>query len=91
MAEVMLLSGVTRSAFGAFSVNDPLTQGLLIGFLGSGLYFAIDRYEPIERWPSCSNFLLYYGQPQPCFTASVCLATDFSNSKIRLHEKAPAV
>jgi hypothetical protein len=23
----------------------PRTQGLLIGLLGSGLYFAIDRYE----------------------------------------------
>jgi hypothetical protein len=24
---------------------NPLTQGLLIGFFGSGLYFAVDRYE----------------------------------------------
>jgi hypothetical protein len=23
-----------------------LTQGLLIGFFGSGLYFAVDEYEP---------------------------------------------
>ena len=23
-----------------------LTQGLLIGFFGSGLYFAVDKYEP---------------------------------------------
>jgi hypothetical protein len=44
-----------------------------------------------ERWPSCSSFLLCYGQPQPCFTAPVCLATDFSSSTIHLHEKAPAV
>jgi hypothetical protein len=24
----------------------PLTQGLLIGFFGSALYFAVDKYEP---------------------------------------------
>ena len=24
----------------------PLTQGLLIGFFGSALYFAVNRYEP---------------------------------------------
>ena len=25
---------------------DPLVQGLAIGFFGSGLYFAVDKYEP---------------------------------------------
>ena len=27
-------------------INESATQGLLIGFFGSGLYFAVDRYEP---------------------------------------------
>jgi hypothetical protein len=26
----------------------PLVQGLIIGFLGAGLYFAVDYYEPNE-------------------------------------------
>jgi hypothetical protein len=49
------------------------------------------RLSRTERWPSCSSFLLCYRQPQPCFTAPVCLATDFSSSTIHLHEKASAV
>jgi hypothetical protein len=36
----------------------PLTQGLLIGFLGSGLYFAVDRYEPDRTVAFMLKFLV---------------------------------
>jgi len=36
----------------------PLAQGLLVGFLGSGLYFAIDRYEPDRTVAFMLKFLV---------------------------------
>ena len=36
----------------------PLAQGLLVGFLGSGLYFAIDRYEPDRTVAFMLKFLI---------------------------------
>jgi hypothetical protein len=35
-----------------------LTQGLLIGFFGSGLYFAVDRYEPDRTVAFMLKFLV---------------------------------
>ena len=36
----------------------PLIQGLLIGFLGSGLYFAVDKYEPDRTVAFVLKFLV---------------------------------
>ena len=48
MAAVMLPSGLSRRAHIPMSLASmaPLTQGLLVGFFGSALYFAVDKYEP---------------------------------------------
>ena len=35
-----------------------LTQGLRIGFFGSGLYFAVDRYEPDRTVAFMLKFLV---------------------------------
>jgi hypothetical protein len=42
----------------SFASMTPLTQGLLIGFLGSGLYFAVDRYEPDRTVAFMLKFLV---------------------------------
>jgi hypothetical protein len=36
----------------------PLIQGMLIGFFGSALYFAVDRYEPDEGMAALLKFLV---------------------------------
>ena len=36
----------------------PIIQGLLIGFLGSGLYFAVDKYEPDRTVAFVLKFLV---------------------------------
>jgi hypothetical protein len=54
----------------------------LIGFFGSGLYFAVDKYEPDRTVAFVLKCLVVmWGVPQS-FTARVCLASDFSNQKI---------
>src|SRR6185503_2500306 len=35
----------------------------------------------IEHWPSCSSFSSLCGVLLPCFTAPVCLATDFCSGR----------
>jgi hypothetical protein len=35
-----------------------LTQGLLIGFFGSALYYAVDRYEPDKTMAFMLKFLV---------------------------------
>jgi len=36
----------------------PLTQGMLIGFFGSALYFAVDKYEPDRTVAFMLKFLV---------------------------------
>jgi len=36
----------------------PLIQGLLIGFFGSALYFAVDKYEPDRAVAFMLKFLV---------------------------------
>ena len=64
-----------------FASMNPLTQGLLIGFFGSGLYFAVDRYEPDRALAFMLKLLVVMWGALPCFTAAVCLATDFSSGR----------
>jgi hypothetical protein len=59
-----------------------LTQGLLIGFFGSGLYFAVDEYEPDRAVAFMLKLLLSCGAPPSCFTKLVCLATGFSDTAV---------
>src|SRR5262245_30918580 len=66
----------------------PLTQGLLIGFFGSALYLAVDKYEPDRTLAFMLKLLVVIWVPLPCSTA--LLAAGFSNSRICLHENGPA-
>jgi hypothetical protein len=58
---------------------DPLIQGLLIGFFGSGLYVAVDKYEPERTIAFVFKCLVVmWGGAGPSIVRA-CLALDFSN------------
>ena len=61
---------------------NPVIQGLLIGFFGSALYFAVDKYEPDRTVAFMLKFLVAYGAPPSCFTKLVCLATGISDTAV---------
>ena len=42
----------------SLSFMAPLIQGLLIGFFGSALYFAVDKYEPDRAVAFMLKFLV---------------------------------
>ena len=64
---------------------------MLIGFFGSALYFAVDKYEPDRTVAFMLKFLVALWAAAAVLHCTGLLATDFSGSTIHWHEKAPAV
>jgi hypothetical protein len=58
----------------------PLVQGLLIGFFGTALYVAVDKYEPDQAVALILKYLVVmWGAAAQSFIAWACSAPDFSN------------